>query len=178
MAGASSKAKAAPKRAAPPAQDELLQHRHKQWAMDHSTKVVTSLGDSVLTVAISTDEVLFAGAGTSGVARIFSVHSGEQLAAVELSDHINAVGLTRTASGAKLATGDLSGALSLFDLEGLDERPQQQQQQQQPQPSGPQPAGRSRRRSRRSFCAMRTGRRSWRWLCRTSGPTRAASTWR
>ena len=96
--------------------DELAQRWHKRATMDHSTKVVTSLGDSVLTVAMSEDETMFVGAGTSRVARVFATQSGEQLAAFELTEPINAVALTCTATGPKLITGDLSGTLSVFDL--------------------------------------------------------------
>ena len=46
--------------------DELAQRWHKRATMDHSTKVVTSLGDSVLAVAMSEDETMFVGSGTTG----------------------------------------------------------------------------------------------------------------
>ena len=96
--------------------DELAQRWRDRAVLDRATKVYTSLGDSVLTCAISDDETMFAGAGTLGVARVHATMSGNELASFELGELICAVAFTHSASGPKLVTGDFSGHLCIFDL--------------------------------------------------------------
>ena len=57
--------------------DELAARWRRRVAVDRATKVVTTMGDSVIAVAISEDETMFVGAGGSMAAVVYSSESGE-----------------------------------------------------------------------------------------------------
>ena len=109
-----------PKRADNVAFMQSVQPIQARVPPDRSTKVVTSLGDTVTAVSISEDERMFVGAGTGQVAHVYSTEHGQLLATFALEYGINAASFTRTCTGAKLVTGDFGGCISVFDVSNIE----------------------------------------------------------
>ena len=120
------------KKAAATSFSAVRSRMQQRRAEDRCTKIITTLGDSVLALAISEDESLFAGAGTSGRVCLYSSQSGTQLAAFDMDSGITAVNFARTQNGARLLIGGYNGQLRVFDISrtpipdhtgGLDSHP-------------------------------------------------------
>ena len=72
-------------------QHTSVENARRTWT--GATKLVRDLGDTVITVAISADDMFFAAGGTNKLANVYSTSNGALVASFTLGGGVNAVAL-------------------------------------------------------------------------------------